>query len=602
MATGHPGGFEDGRKATLRLGRILKATKTAFLTDCTLVGGDSGGPLVNLDGEVIGIHSRIGSDLTTNLHVPVDQYRDSWDRLIQKESWEKIVTYKPWIGVNSDRAASDARIKSVFPDSPAERAGLRPGDVVVEFDGHAVNHFTQLKGLVASQQPGRDVRIKLLRGESAVDGEMEIGFTPWIGVEPDEAAHNARIKFVVQNSPAERAGLQAGDVVIQFDGHLVRHPAELTSLVASKQLGQQVAIQILRGNTTIETNVEITKQPLIRKTQTRDDAELLRDWLDHIDQRRFHGRAVVHLGKNADQIKEAFRDALSQASRFTVRINGDRGQLALGTVVDSNGYILTKASQLSGKVTCRLPGGREVPAETVRVIKSHDLALLKVDHRLPAVQFSSAPSSTVEMGSLLASSGQGTWPLAVGVVSGGPVEILSEPKLGILMDQYGNLPRVDQVMAGSGADEAGVKNGDLILALNGEPVATSAELIQRINQNYPGDELQLRIARAGKEVELSAVLGRKSDFDVATAEFEEFIGGQLSVRRTGFPRVLMHDTVILPRHCGGPVVDVHGNFVGINIARADRTASYLLLAEDLKPLVETLVSRRPRVDATDVGG
>jgi V8-like Glu-specific endopeptidase len=88
IGIGHPGGFRANRTPVVRLGRVLAVNSFVIRTDCTLVGGDSGGPLFDLDGKVVGIHSRIGAaSITENLHVPVDTYRDSWDRLAQSESW-----------------------------------------------------------------------------------------------------------------------------------------------------------------------------------------------------------------------------------------------------------------------------------------------------------------------------------------------------------------------------------------------------------------------------------------------------------------------------------------------------------------------------------
>ncbi|MCL6480244.1 MAG: trypsin-like peptidase domain-containing protein, partial [Firmicutes bacterium] len=71
----------------VRLGRVQWRNENLIRTDCTLVGGDSGGPLFDMHGKVIGIHSRIGPSLATNLHVPVNTYRQTWDRLAQGEVW-----------------------------------------------------------------------------------------------------------------------------------------------------------------------------------------------------------------------------------------------------------------------------------------------------------------------------------------------------------------------------------------------------------------------------------------------------------------------------------------------------------------------------------
>lgn len=88
LALGHPGGFRPNRTPVVRLGRVLFNNRALVRTDCTLVGGDSGGPLFDMNGKVVGIHSRIGgSSITENIHVPVDTYRATWDRLAKGDSW-----------------------------------------------------------------------------------------------------------------------------------------------------------------------------------------------------------------------------------------------------------------------------------------------------------------------------------------------------------------------------------------------------------------------------------------------------------------------------------------------------------------------------------
>ena len=88
VAIGHPGGFRTNRTPVVRVGRILRANPFEVQTDCTLVGGDSGGPLFDMTGRVVGIHSRIGGQsIAENVHVPIDTYRQTWDRLAKGEAW-----------------------------------------------------------------------------------------------------------------------------------------------------------------------------------------------------------------------------------------------------------------------------------------------------------------------------------------------------------------------------------------------------------------------------------------------------------------------------------------------------------------------------------
>ncbi len=87
VATGHPNGYRRGRPAVLRLGRILLAARDAIVTDCILNQGDSGGPLFDIDGNLLGIHSRIGQHLANNVHIPLHLFRADWSRLAQGDVW-----------------------------------------------------------------------------------------------------------------------------------------------------------------------------------------------------------------------------------------------------------------------------------------------------------------------------------------------------------------------------------------------------------------------------------------------------------------------------------------------------------------------------------
>ncbi len=167
LALGHPGGYQSGRQPVARFGRILanNTAKAVLTTDCKLVGGDSGGPLFDMNGRVIGIHSRIGSKVTKNLHVAVDAYRNSWTRLARGDSWGTLLalTGRPVIGVLGEQETDKARIAEVLPASPAERAGIRSGDLVTRFGDDRVETFDDLKKFVSQRQPGDEVTVEVLR-------------------------------------------------------------------------------------------------------------------------------------------------------------------------------------------------------------------------------------------------------------------------------------------------------------------------------------------------------------------------------------------------------------------------------------------------------
>lgn len=176
LATGHPGGFQKDRGVVVRLGRVLSKRGSVLATDCTLIGGDSGGPLFDMDGKVIGIHSRIGGSLTSNMHVPISTYHDTWDRLAAAEEWGGALGQGgPFIGVIGDPSGDNARIVEVQDDSPAAKAGIKPEDVIVEFAGKQVDDFQSLAAAVGSQKPGKKVKVKVKRGDETLELEIEIG-------------------------------------------------------------------------------------------------------------------------------------------------------------------------------------------------------------------------------------------------------------------------------------------------------------------------------------------------------------------------------------------------------------------------------------------
>lgn len=175
LAIGHPGGYQPDRQPVLRLGRILANRRDFIKTDCTLVGGDSGGPLFDLNGKVVGIHSRIGGELTANIHVPIKTYQDTWDRLVAKEIWGKSLGSTPFIGVEGERGASVARLAKVFPDKPGDKAGLKAGDTIIRFDGQPVTDFASLSALVGAHSPGDKVKLEVTRGEETIELELTIG-------------------------------------------------------------------------------------------------------------------------------------------------------------------------------------------------------------------------------------------------------------------------------------------------------------------------------------------------------------------------------------------------------------------------------------------
>ncbi len=175
IAIGHPGGYDSRRGTVVRVGRLLEVRPEVLVTDCALIGGDSGGPLFNLAGELIAVHSRIGNDVAENLHVPIDHYGYSWDRMATGEAWGFLPNFKPTLGVSGNQSTPDALILKVREGSPAEKAGLEAGDVVIRFGKKAITDFQSLKQAVADTMPGERVAVIARRDGQTIQLVIEIG-------------------------------------------------------------------------------------------------------------------------------------------------------------------------------------------------------------------------------------------------------------------------------------------------------------------------------------------------------------------------------------------------------------------------------------------
>jgi serine protease Do len=307
--------------------------------------------------------------------------------------------------------------------------------------------------------------------------------------------------------------------------------------------------------------------------------------------------------KNSAAVRAVFRDSVKPVRECVVRVLSNEKQLALGTVVDADGYILTKASELRGKLTCELSGGRRIDAEVVGVADDHDLALLHVDTKglTPVTWESDAPS----VGTWVASASWREDPVSVGVISVIPRKIAPQAGfLGIVFADKEEAAKINEVIPGSGAEKAGMKVGDLILKVNGKEISNRVALTDTIRKYKPGETVELKIKRGDKEMDVEARIGVRPDGPIADKkDIQNSMGGPLSERRVGFASVLQHDTVLKPTDVGGPLVDLDGKVVGVNIARGGRVMSYAVpsavvqsLLSDLRsgkyPVPESLVAAR----------
>ncbi|MBT5125611.1 MAG: PDZ domain-containing protein [Planctomycetaceae bacterium] len=437
----------------------------------------------------------------------------------------------------------------------------------------------------------------------------DIPGSPFIGVqgsaEEDNAVEGAVIGGIVKGSPADRAELKVNDIIIKFGDNDIQNFDALVIAVRIHRPGEKIKVTVQRDGEALVLTIKIGRaggnvlpepeepkpsDSSTRKLPTRPTAVEYTNWVNYIAAFRPAG---VH-ERNYREIRKAFNPVVKRAG-CAVALHAGHKVVALGTIVSADGYILTKATQvitddIKFPLDCHLPNGKVVEAELISHRPKLDLAMLKVSaKKLKAAQWN---TETPVIGSWLVTPGIAETPVAFGVVSVAPRSIKGG-LLGVLLGESPQGTFVERVFPNTAAQEAGMKRGDIILQVNDTEINSRDELIKVVRAHLPGEKIRLLIIRAGEEMAVEPILGRESDIAGTRAVEQQKLGGALSKRRTGFESVLQHDTVLQPEECGGPIVDLAGKTVGINIARASRVSSYALPAELFVSLIDEMKKADP---------
>ncbi len=272
IAIGNPFGFSHTVTTGVvsAVGRALKTEGKTYLdfvhTDASINPGNSGGPLLDIRGELIGINTAIyGRAQNIGFAIPAARARRVVADLIRFGGVRRGDVGLAVQDLTDDLAAAlgipgrhGVVVREVEPGSPAARAGVRPGDVVVAIDGRELRSREEFEARTAGLAQGEDLRLDLLRdgAELAVpltagaltDEKMEERGWRLLGLRVSSArSGGVSISEVRRGSPAARAGVRSGDLLLAVDGAELDSPAAFREAVRGLRGASQAEIVVQRG-------------------------------------------------------------------------------------------------------------------------------------------------------------------------------------------------------------------------------------------------------------------------------------------------------------------------------------------------------------------
>jgi serine protease Do len=300
MAVGNPFGLSHTVTQGIisAKGRVIGAGPyDNFLqTDASINPGNSGGPLLNLKGEVVGINTAIvaggtgiGFAIPSNMaKVIIPQLKEK-GKVIRGMMGVQVQNVTPELaksfGLSEPKGALVAEVNH---DSPAEKAGIHRGDIIVEFNGHPIHEMNELPRIVAGTAPGSKATVKVLRkgkektlnititqlteerqtSKATEEGDKEAPLGLVVkNITPNLAKRyrlrdnkGALVVGVEQGSPASDAGIRPGDIVLEVDGQVVSSTSEFHKAVTKLKKGSYARFLVKRQGRTLYLMVEVPKK------------------------------------------------------------------------------------------------------------------------------------------------------------------------------------------------------------------------------------------------------------------------------------------------------------------------------------------------------
>ncbi|MHB1678461.1 MAG: DegQ family serine endoprotease [Sulfuriferula sp.] len=292
IAIGSPFGFENSVTAGIvsAKGRSLPDENyVPFIqTDVAVNPGNSGGPLFNMRGQVVGINSQIfsrsGGYMGVSFAIPIDVAMQVADQLkaygIVRRGRLGVVVQE--VNAGSAKAFGMAKpigalVSEVDANGPAAKVGIKPGDVILKFNGQSVNRSIDLPRLVAAAKPGSTAKLEIWRNRAPLALTAILGEIPNKKAGRTKLAKSAagpdKIGLIVSDLPAQsgnngilversdsfaaRAGIAAGDIILAVDDTPIHNVAQFNRIITSVAKNGTIALLIKRDNATIYIPLQV---------------------------------------------------------------------------------------------------------------------------------------------------------------------------------------------------------------------------------------------------------------------------------------------------------------------------------------------------------
>jgi serine protease Do len=279
--------FESSRP-NLAVGVISAVNRIwgkALQTDASISPNNYGGPLVDLAGRVFGLLVPLspgGTDEAAGVEwydsgigfaIPADDLQAAALRLkAGKDLYSGVVGIRfPTVGIQ----IADPVISGARPNSPASKAGLKKDDRIVEIEGRKIGRAAEIKEEIGRRYAGDAIHLKLLRGGKPVETQLDLVDKlepyahPFLGILPARdlpagtpaSPSGAKVRYVYKASPAAKAGLSAGDVLVSLAGQPVLDAARLRRRITDFQPGDKLPAEFRRGQETRKATIELAGLP-----------------------------------------------------------------------------------------------------------------------------------------------------------------------------------------------------------------------------------------------------------------------------------------------------------------------------------------------------